>query len=187
MITRNVLFYLLIAFSVPLGLGLANASDSGTNTASVVKSEDDPMKSMFYKLWNKIKGVSPQVETAGTEGDITLTAGIRGSEATEDLLSPYWKNDLSQDPDYVNEISLFSQGNRLAVDGNLEKAIVAFESFLKNYPQSDLLANAQFALGVAYSQSGEQGQAVKVLSEFIDNHESHILASDARDLLELMI
>jgi len=70
--------------------------------------------------------------------------------------------------------------------GEIENAIIAFEGFIDNYPTSDLLPNAKFALGIAYGETGERGQAVRILNEFVDEYPSHVLVADAKQLLELI-
>ena len=181
---------LAIAMAAVLGLGIGFhpvGANTGDASASVVSSDEDSMKSLFIKIWGKLRSVSPKSETQADAKEAVATAGIRGNEATDDLLAPYWKDDLSNDAAFQESIDLFAKGNRYAVQGDMEKAIVAFESFLDNYPDSDLIPNAKFALGVAYSQFGEQGQAVRILSAFVEENNAHFLVDDARQLLQLMI
>lgn len=153
---------------------------------SLIKSDTNSVKSFFISLWGKLKSLSPKSNRQISNHKIVITAGVRGAESVDTLLNPYWKDDLSDDLDYTSEVELITRGNDLATGGEIENAIIAFEGFIDNYPTSDLLPNAKFALGIAYGETGERGQAVRILNEFVDEYPSHVLVADAKQLLELI-
>ncbi len=178
---------LIVALSMVLPVWSASTgSSSKTSTSSLVKSDSSSLKTFFINLWGKLKSVSPKHGQQASGHAIVTTAGIRGAESVDTLLSPYWKDDLSEDPEYKSEVELFTRGTDLASSGDIENAIVAFEGFVDNYPTSDLAPNAKFALGVAYSEFGEQDQAARILNDFVEKYQSHVLFADAKQLLNII-
>ena len=178
---------LISAMLVVIPVWSASTDSSAENSStSLIKSDSNSLKSFFISLWGKLKSVSPKYGRQATGPTIVTTAGIRGAESVDTLLNPYWKDDLSDDPEYKSEVGLFNKGTDLASGGDIENAIIAFEGFLDNYHTSDLAPNAKFALGIAYSEFGEQGQAVRILNNFVEKYQSHVLLADAKQLLNLI-
>ena len=53
-------------------------------------------KGLFLSVWSKLRAISP-LERQDAKSTTQFTAGIRGAEATDTLIQPYWQDDLSQD------------------------------------------------------------------------------------------
>jgi hypothetical protein len=82
--------------------------------------EKGGLSGLLGELWAKLRAATPR----GSTGQ--ATAGIRGSEATESELKPYWKGDLEQDPGYRAERQALQAAQELAEAGKYaERALTA--------------------------------------------------------------
>jgi len=57
-------------------------------------AQSSAVKDMLGKLWSRLRAATPRPHSAA--GSVTVTAGLRGAEATESELKPYWRGDREQ-------------------------------------------------------------------------------------------
>lgn len=138
-------------------------------------------KEMLGSLWGRLRAATPRSSTAVPAA--TVTAGLRGSEATESELKPYWKGDREQDPSSVGERQALESAQALADAGNFGQAAQAFEAFVKQNPKSSLAPNAAFGAALAYAALGDKAKARVGFEDFIKREPQHPLAKDAEQAL----
>jgi len=150
----------------------------------LVKSESkSAFKGLLYKVWGRLRALNPQLKTNKTRERTVATMGIRGSETTTSLIEPYWKGDKTDDKAYVEELSSYTRAQQFAEDGDLKKAVTELNAFLGKYDDSELKANAQFALGVSQGGLGDVAASKRTLQAFIEEYPKHPLAADARQVI----
>jgi TolA-binding protein len=137
-------------------------------------------KGALYQVWVKLRALNPrpQAERAG-RGQMVVTAGIRGAEATESALQPYWKDDRTDDKAFREQLESLNDAQKMLDDGRIKEAGTALAGFVKRYPEGELLPNALFALGLAQGAGGDTGSGIKVLKDFIKSYPQHPLKEDA--------
>jgi len=151
----------------------------------VVKTESSStFKGLLYRVWSRLRALNPQLKTNRTRHRSSVTMGIRGSETTTSLIEPYWKGDKTDDPDYITELTRYTEAQQYAEDGELKKAIAALNSFLQEYEDSDLKPNAQFALGISQGGLGDIPASKKTLQMFIEDNPKHPLVADAKQVID---
>jgi TolA-binding protein len=152
----------------------------------VVKTETQSVfKGVLYKVWGRLRALNPGSVNPATRRGVA-TAGIRGAETTTSLISPYWKDDRTEDPQYIKELTQYTKAQQLAEGGDLKSAIDAFDAFLKTHKDSDLKPNAQFALGISYGGMGDKSASVATLQTFINDNPNHPLVTDAQQVIAEM-
>jgi TolA-binding protein len=162
---------LLLAASLlaaPAAPAFAQASQAGSSSA---------MKDMLGKMWARLRAATPRPQAGA--GNVTVTAGLRGSEATESELKPYWRGDKEQ----AAEREAFEKAQALADGGNFAEAAKAFDAFVAANPRSPLSANALFGGSLARAALGERRQAAAGFEDFIRKQPQHPLAKDAEQAL----
>jgi TolA-binding protein len=112
----------------------------------------------------------------------TVTAGLRGSEATESELKPYWRGDREN----AAERRVLDEAQGLADAGRFAESAGAFDAFLKDHPRSALRANAVFGGALARAALGEREPAVAAFEEFLRTQPQHPLARDAEQALQAL-
>jgi TolA-binding protein len=151
----------------------------------IVKTESSStFKGLLYRVWSRLRALNPQLKTNKTRHRSSVTMGIRGSETTTSLIEPYWKGDKTDDPEYITELTRYTEAQQYAEDGDLKKAVAALNSFLQEYEDSDLKPNAQFALGISLGGLGDIPASKKTLQMFIEDNPKHPLVADARQLID---
>ncbi|HHO59081.1 MAG TPA: tetratricopeptide repeat protein [Thiotrichales bacterium] len=174
-----MLFIAVLAFSV-----VAQAQDNRREQAVVVQKESSSVfKGLLYRVWGRLRALNPQLKTNKTRHRSTVTMGIRGAETTTTLIEPYWKDDKSDDPAYVQELNAYTRAQQFAEDGELEKAVKALSAFLEKYDDSELKPNARFALGISQGGLGDAAGSIETLQLFIEENPKHPLAPDARQVI----
>ena len=154
-------------------------------TKIVVKTESSStFKGLLYRVWSRLRALNPQLKTNKTRNRSSVTMGIRGSETTTSLIEPYWKGDKTDDPDYITELTRYTEAQQYAEDGDLQKAVTALNSFLQEYEDSDLKPNAQFALGISQGGLGDIPASKKTLQVFIEDNPKHPLVADAKQVID---
>ena len=108
-------------------------------------------------------------------------AGLRGNQKKSSSMKPYWKGDLSRRaPDYkdynIIQVQMQKQDYR--------KAIQLVNRFKKEHPNSKLLPEVQFTLGLAHAAIGNQKKATLAFEEFIHQFPDHDLADSSREGIE---
>ncbi len=140
-------------------------------------------KGFFLSVWSKFRAYNPQ-QTQSAKSKVVYSAGIRGAEATETLIQPYWKGDLTHDEMFQKELKQFTQAQQLMDKGDLQNSAEAFELFINQYSDTKLLPNAWFAKGLSHAGHGNKEQASLAMQQFITDNPKHPLLSDARQVLQ---
>jgi TolA-binding protein len=155
-----------------LALGAALVLLTGAPEATAQQQTAD-VKQLLQSLWGRLRALTPRpAPAAGTT--VTVTAGLRGAEATESELRPYWRGDERQG---------FDNAQALADAGKFAEAAAAFDTFLQAHPRSPLAPNALFGAGLARAALGERSRAAGAFEEFLKREPQHPLAADARQAL----
>ena len=182
----NKLIYIGVLSLAILSPGQLIAAENPDQATVIQASEKKSVfKGLLYKVWGKFKAMSPKKENQKVR-NITVTAGIRGSETTTSILKPYWKDDKTSDKQFIQQLEDFAQAQTLIEDGNLQQANQAFNGFIQSWPDSDLRPNAQFGLGLTYGGMGQNAQSVQAFEAFISAHPQHPLVADAREIIAEM-
>ena len=171
-----VLMLCLPAFSVA-----AEQANKGSNV--VVQSEQQSVfKGLLYRVWGKLRSLSPAMSQRNRSRSV-ITAGVRGAETTDSLIDPYWKGDKTDDPDYIKELTAFTDAHQLAEKGDLQSAVKAFSTFISDHGDSDLKPNAQFAMGISYGGLGQIKPSVETLRAFVKDNPNHPMVTDAKQVI----
>lgn len=177
---KKTIAILLLVAVLPGVVFAANENAAGTVT---VKSEQQSVfKGFLYSVWGKLRALNPRLSGHNSHRTVA-TAGIRGAETTTSLINPYWKDDRTEDPDYIRELTEYTKAQQFAENGDLKAAITALSDFIDKHDSSDLKPNAQFALGISYGGLGRNPDAVKMLQSFVNDYPAHPLVSDAKQVI----
>ena len=178
---KKITVILMLVFCLP---ALSVAAEQATNKSSVVvqKKQQSVFKGLFYSVWGKLRTLSPKMSQRNRSRSV-ITAGVRGAETTDSLIDPYWKGDKTDDPDYIKELTQFNNAHQLAENGDLPSAVKALSAFISDHGDSDLKANAQFALGISYGGMGDAKSSVNTLRAFVKDNAKHPMVADAKQLI----
>lgn len=166
-----------VALSLVLGATGAMAADPAGPPA---QSE---FRTMLGELWARLRAAGPRAQSTQSTSNPTMTAGIRGAEATESELKPYWKGDRDQDPAYRAERAALQSAQDLADAGKLAEAGKAFDAFAEAHPRSPLTPDARFGGALAQAALGDKARAVAGFESFLKDNPQHPLAADAQRAL----
>lgn len=144
------------------------------------------MTNLLGELWAKLRAASPRAQSAQTTAVPTVTAGVRGVEATESELRPYWMGDREQDPAYRAERQALVAAQDLADSARYGEAARAFDAFLESYPKSPFAPNARFGGGLSYAALGDRARATAAFEAFLQQDGQHPLARDAERALAVL-
>lgn len=158
---------------------LLNAGLYAQDSAIKETETHNVFEGIFLSIWSKLKSLNP-TQKQSAKSTTVYTAGIRGAENTETLLKPYWKDDLTQDPQFQAELEQFSQAQRKLDSGELDLAAKEFDQFLNQYSNSALRPNALFAKGISLAGIGKKESSIASMKQFIDENPNHPLVSDAK-------
>ena len=164
--------FLIVAISAPV-----QAQD-------VIKQKEthSVFKGFFFSVWSRLRDIQPH-QRQQAKSTTVYTAGIRGAESTETLLQPYWKGDLSEDKDFQAELKQFGTAQQLMDRGDLQASTEAFDVFIKQFANSNLLPNALFSKGLCDAALGNKEDAKTNITRFIEANPSHPLIADAKQVL----
>jgi TolA-binding protein len=163
------------------GLSITQPAISQDDTVKEV-STHSVFKGIFLSIWSKLKAINPSQKQSAKANQV-YTAGIRGAEATDTLLKPYWKNDLTQDEAFQAELKQFGQAQQQLDKGKLGLAVNGFEKFLEQYNSSSLRPNALFAMSISLAGIGESETSINIMKLFLDENPTHPLANDAKQVI----
>lgn len=135
-------------------------------------------KGALLSIWARFKSFSPHSKQTA-KVDVVYTAGIRGAESTGTLIKPAWKDDLTQDKAFQEELASFGSAMTQLDNGNLKQASESLGNFISQYHSSTLKPNALFAEGMSYAGLGDNEKSKQVLTKFISEYPTHPLAKDA--------
>lgn len=158
---------------------LLNAGVYAQDSAIKETETHNVFEGIFLSIWSKLKSLNPTIKQSAKSSTV-YTAGIRGAESTDTLLKPYWKDDLTQDEKFQAELALFNQAQKKLDSGELDKAIVEFDQFLKQYSNSALRPNALFAKGISLAGIGKKEPSIAMMKQFIEENPNHPLVGDAK-------
>jgi TolA-binding protein len=136
----------------------------------------------FKSVWAKLKSLNPTQKQSAQSTQV-YTAGIRGAESTDTLLQPYWKDDLTQDEEFQNELQKFSLAQQKMDKGELEAAVKSFDEFLQEYSQSSLRPNALFGKSISLAGIGRNEQSLSTMQQFVQENPNHPLVADANQVI----
>jgi TolA-binding protein len=145
------------------------------------QSSTGAMKDMLGSLWGRLRAATPR--STATAPTTTVTAGLRGTEATESELKPYWRGDKESDAGSIAERKALEGAQALADSGKYAEAAKAYDGFLTQYPRSPLAANAVFGRALAYAALGDKAKATAGFQEFLKREPQHPLAKDAEQAI----
>jgi TolA-binding protein len=148
----------------------------------VIAADPAQLKVMLGELWAKLRSAAPRQSTQIIATQ-TVTAGIRGAEATESELKPYWKGDREQDPAYRAERLALQSAQELADAGKFSEAAKAFDAFAEAHPRSTLASDARFGGALAQAALGDKARAITGFEGFLKQNPQHPLARDAERAL----
>lgn len=136
-------------------------------------------------LVNALRGLSallPKPQAPAASNAPVATLGIRGSESTTTLLSPYWKDDRAEDTAFKQELERYTAAQDLLQAQRWEEARAALSQFLADHPNSDLVANARFGEAVANVGGNHLPEAADQLQRFVADYPDHPLRGNAEGL-----
>ncbi|GMR01056.1 MAG: hypothetical protein BMS9Abin19_0407 [Gammaproteobacteria bacterium] len=178
----SLILLFLFTFSVPV---FAADGKKEELKSVVVKTESSStFKGLLYKVWGRLRALNPQLKTNKTRDRSVATMGIRGAETTTSIIEPYWKGDKTDDPEYITELTRYTEAQQFAEDGDLQKAVTALNAFLEEFEGSDLKPNAQFALGITQGGMGNISASKKTLQTFVNDNPKHPLVADAKQVID---
>ena len=180
---KKLSFILLLLFAISAPVFAQDDKKDETKVVVVKAESSSSFKGLLYKVWGRLRALNPQLKTNKTRGRSTVTMGIRGAETTTSLIEPYWKGDKTDDPEYITELTRYTEAQQYAEDGDLQKAVGALNAFLEEYDDSDLKPNAQFALGITQGGLGDIPASKQTLQIFVDDNPKHPLVADARQVI----
>jgi TolA-binding protein len=160
--------FTLLALAAALWIGVAIPD---------VSAQSSGIRDMLGGLWGRLRAATPR--SSATAPTTTVTAGLRGSEATESELKPYWRGDRETDAGSIAERKALEGAQALADSGKFAEAAKAYDAFLQQYPRSPLAANAVFGSAVAHASLGDRNKAVASFQDFLKRDPQHPLAKDA--------
>jgi len=161
-------------------LAAVSASAQQGGEVDVVEKDQGAVESFFYEVWSRVQSMTPNADQSRSNKErVTVTAGLRGAEGEGKAMEPYWKGGISDDPQFRREVEAYQQALKKGRKGNPEP----LSRFLDEHGDSELAANARFALGMAYADSGKPGQARNVLQSFRESYPQHPLSDDAEAVM----
>lgn len=164
-----------VVMALMLGAQAVKAADPAT------PPKQSALTDMLGEMWARLRRATPR--SAQSAAAPTLTAGLRGAEATETELKPYWKGDREQDPAYLAERQALQGAQDLADAGKYTEAARDFDAFLQAHPQSPLAPSALFGAALARTALGDKARAKAGFETFLKQNPQHALARDAEQAL----
>ena len=176
---KRALLSLLIGLAVTL-----------TTLAEEPAKVEPPKPGASNLIIDALRGLSallPKPEAPPSENTKVSTIGIRGSETTTTLVTPYWKDDRSNDPAFAAELSAFTAAQDLLQEQRWDEAQQALVGFMTEHPQSDLIPHAKYALALAAAGASRDAEAVEQLQQFARDYPAHPLRADAEKLAAALV
>lgn len=150
--------------------------------AQSTQSTAEAVKELLANLWARLRAATPRSSEPEASA-APVTAGLRGTEATQSELRPYWRGDRDQNPAVRNERLALENAQALASAGKFHEAAAAFEAFIDANPRSTLAPNALFGAALARAAMGDKVRASAGFEEFLKRDPAHPLAADAKQAL----
>ena len=172
----------IAAFAAPAGPVHAQATQPKPKPAQPqpqAAPASSDLKEMLGNFWGRLRALTPR-SSPPPATTANVPAGLRGVEATESELRPYWRG---AEPPARNEMLALERAQAAADAGNYAEAARGFEAFLQQNPTSPLASNALFGAALARAALGERQRAAAAFTDFIRRDPQHPLADDARQAL----
>jgi hypothetical protein len=103
---------------------------------------EEKSASFWDTMRKKVETIAPKKQLGAT----TAVGGVRG--APSDVNDFYWKGEVASAQVDAQELSDFNKAFELGAAGNAAQAQIAFQWFIKSYPDSILRKDADQALVV---------------------------------------
>jgi len=171
-----------IMASLLAALLLGSPGHAQETTRFVETDSHSVFTGIFQSVWARLRSLNPQLQESAN-AEIHYTAGIRGAEATDTLLKPYWKDDLTRDPGFQAELASFSEAQLKMDQGKLQDAVANFDQFLQHYSDSSLRPNALFGKSISLAGMGQKADSLAIMRQFVDENPAHPLVDDARKVI----
>ena len=179
---------ILLALFPLLSFGADKTTTPSAPKVEVQRAENNAgLKSLLDQMWSSLRKYAPKLSAReASDKNVTLVAGVRGSEATTSTLKPYWKGDKANDAEYVKEITAYTRAQAAADEGKYKDAVQAFTQFVSDYPKSELKPQAEFAVALAQLSSGNSAIAAQELDRFAKSYPAHPLMPEVHKAREVL-
>ena len=176
---RNILLVMCCVSSLAL---VSPGASAQQGTTIVETNTHSVFTGLFRSVWARLKSLNPASRDSA-RAQQTYTAGIRGAEATDTLLKPYWKDDLTRDEAFQAELQKFGLAQLKMDQGELEAAVKSFDEFLSEFGGSNLRPNALFGKSISLAGIGQKQESLVAMQQFVDENPNHPLVEDARKVI----
>lgn len=169
---KRMLFLLTLALGLAMPVAAEDAKPAEKGGASAL-------------IIDALRGLSallPKPDVPVEETKSVSTIGVRGSESTATLITPYWKDDRSNDPAFAAQLTAYAAAQTLLEQHRWEEAQQAMSAFLAAHPASDLVPNARFGEALAQAGAGRGKEAAAQFAKFAQDFPAHPLRARAQEL-----
>ncbi|WP_127477698.1 tetratricopeptide repeat protein [Sulfurivermis fontis] len=164
-----------------LTTAIASAETPARPAAGETKTQPESrFKGAVFDALRNLSAMLPKQNGRNADPRQSATMGIRGAETTTTLITPYWKDDRSEDPAFQAEVQSYGAAQQLLEEGKLKEAEAAFGSFIQAHGNSDLLPNARFGQALALAALGDGKKSKAAMEAFLKDYPQHPLAADAQ-------
>ena len=163
-----------------------NKVSEGEKSIITEKESGSVLKGAIFKAWQRLRSLSPKSKENYNQRRLAATAGIRGAESTDTVLKPYWKDDRTQDKDFLAQLEAYAQAQDMIEEGRFSDAVKGLDTFMSNFPTSQLLPNALFAKGLALGADNNAAGAKAVFSKFVADYPEHPMVVDAKEVVSTL-
>lgn len=130
-----------------------------------------------------LSGFLPQPDPEPVDKDAAVaTIGVRGAESTATLINPYWKDDLTRNDAFREQLTLLNGAVAELQSGRYAEAATALDGFAVAHADSSLLPAARFARALAAAGAGNTDEARDRLRQFRNDYPDHPLAGRSEAL-----
>ena len=144
------------------------------SSAVNLTNQDDVLREEIARLRGQIEVLTNQVKTLEEkQKDFYLDLDARLKK-----LEPQQANAKEATAD-TGENEAFAAAEEKFKAGNYKGAVSAYNGFLKQYPKSNLIANAQYQLGNAYYLQGDYKNALKQQTAVVKRYPKNQVTPDA--------
>jgi len=172
---------------VALLMTVSSFSFAAKQEASFVlaQPQESGLKTLFYQVWQNLRSYSPRELGRGLQ-TVTAVTGTRGAQSTVSMMQPVWKQNLSSESAFVAQQQKLVKVQALVEAQRLQQAQKVLQTFMRDYPNGELLPNATFALGLVYAHLGQPQQSRQQLQRFISSAPKHPLVKDAHQVISAL-
>ncbi len=151
-----------------------------------LKLAEQRQKDYYQDLDQRLKALDARLvaSVAKTAEGINLQSAVAikggGKPTVQTVIQPAVSAaDPVQPPVGVEGVALYEKGSAIFKRGKYPEAVAVFEQYVKDYPDSDLTANALYWLGLSYLAMEDFKQAAEVQQRLIKNFPKHDKRADA--------